>query len=246
MPEEINRLVTDAISDLFFTTSADADENLIQEGVSKDKIHMVGNLMIDSLKYNLEKTNGSEIELVTIDDNKIKKGRDFQSGEYCMMTFHRPSNVDFPENLEKLIHIWGHISQQTKLIFPAHPRTLKNAEKFGLMEKLKSFPNLYLTEPIGYLEFINLLKHSKFVLTDSGGIQEETTFMGVPCLTVRPNTERPITIWEGTNQLLQIDEIVPAVEKILYGKGKKGKCPKFWDGKAASRIAAILQEEKGC
>ncbi len=240
MPEEINRLVTDAISEIFYTTSADADENLINEGINPSQIHMVGNLMIDSLKYNLERTENIDIELETIDGKKIKLNRDFKTGEYGMMTFHRPSNVDFPQSLEKLIGIWGKISDKTPLIFPAHPRTLKNAENFGLMEKLKSYPNLYLTESIGYLEFINLLKHAKFVLTDSGGIQEETTYMGIPCLTVRPNTERPVTIWEGTNRLLKIDQIVPAVNDILSGNAKTGGCPKFWDGDAAKRIVEQL------
>ena len=242
MPEEINRLVTDAISDLFYTTSADADENLINEGVPQEKIQMVGNLMIDSLKFNLQRTEGMEVELDTIDGQKIKLDKDFLTGDYCMMTFHRPSNVDSKENLEKLINIWGQISEKTTLVFPAHPRTLKNAEKFELLDKLKSYKNLYLTEPIGYLEFINLLKHSKFVLTDSGGIQEETTYMGIPCLTVRPNTERPVTIWEGTNELLDIDDIIPSVKRVLDGNGKKGKCPKFWDGDAAKRIVEHLKE----
>ena len=240
MPEEINRLVTDAISDLFFTTSVDADENLINEGVDKNKIHMVGNLMIDSLKYNLERTKGINVTLETVDGDKIKLGEDFLAKEYCMMTFHRPSNVDTKNSLEKLINIWGEISQKITLVFPAHPRTLKNAENFGLLEKLKSFENIHLTGPIGYLEFINLLKNSKLVLTDSGGIQEETTYMGVPCLTVRPNTERPVTIWEGTNQLLKIDDIIPAVDHILNGNSKNGKCPKFWDGDAAKRIVEFL------
>lgn len=244
MPEEINRLVTDAISEIFYTTSVDADENLLNEGIDKSQIHMVGNLMIDSLKYNLERTEDINIELETIDGKTIRLGDDFKSGDYCMMTFHRPSNVDFPQSLEKLIDIWGKMSEKTPLVFPAHPRTLKNAEKFGLMEKLKSFPNLYLTEPIGYLEFINLLKHSKFVLTDSGGIQEETTYMGIPCLTVRPNTERPVTIWEGTNQLLKINQIEPAVNDILSGKAKSGGCPKFWDGNAAKRIVEHLLSVK--
>ncbi len=240
MPEEINRLVTDAISEIFYTTSVDADENLTSEGIDKSQIHMVGNLMIDSLKYNLERTENIAIELETIGGKKIRLGDAFKSGDYGMMTFHRPSNVDFPENLEKLIDIWGKISERTPLVFPAHPRTLKNSEKFGLMEKLKSYPNLYLTEPIGYLEFINLPKHAKFVLTDSGGIQEETTYMGIPCLTVRPNTERPVTIWEGTNRLLRIDQIESAVNDILNGNAKSGGCPKFWDGDAAKRIAKHL------
>ncbi len=241
MPEEINRLVTDAITDLFYTTSVDADENLIKEGVDKSAINMVGNLMIDSLKFNLERTTNLEIELETIDDQIIKLGKDFQAGDYGMMTFHRPSNVDDKESLEALINIWGEISEKTTLVFPAHPRTLKNAEKFGLLEKLKSYKKLYLTGPIGYLEFINLLKNAKFVLTDSGGIQEETTYMGVPCLTVRPNTERPVTIWEGTNQLIKIEDIIPSINDILAGNSKEGKCPKFWDGDAAKRIVEHLK-----
>jgi len=240
MPEEINRMVTDAISDLYFTTSKDADENLINEGVSKDNIHMVGNLMIDTLANNLERTHDISINLERMDGSTVSFGKDIQKEQYGVMTFHRPSNVDKKDSLEKLVNIWDKVSQKLPLIFPAHPRTIKNAENYGLLDKMNDINNLILTEPIGYLEFINLLSNARLVLTDSGGIQEETTYMGVPCLTVRPNTERPITIWEGTNKLIEIEQIEAEVENILAGKGKAGKRPKFWDGKTASRIAKVL------
>ena len=241
MPEEINRMVTDSICDLYFTTSQDADENLIKEGVDEDKIHMVGNLMIDTLANNLERTQDLTVELETLDNKKVTLGQDITKDHYAVMTFHRPSNVDTEESLSKLVNIWKKLSTQIPLIFPAHPRTIKNAEKFGLLDKMYNTENLILTEPIGYLEFINLLSNSKIVITDSGGIQEETTYMGVPCLTVRPNTERPVTIWEGTNQLIDIDQIEPEAINILKENGKSGKRPKYWDGQTAGRISEVLQ-----
>ena len=241
MPEEINRMVTDAISDLYFTTSKDADENLINEGVSEVNIHMVGNLMIDTLANNLERTRDLSIELERMNGSTVSLGEDIQKKQYGVMTFHRPSNVDKKESLEKLVNIWDKVSHKLPLIFPAHPRTIKNAENYGLLDKMNNIDNLILTEPIGYLEFINLLSNARLVLTDSGGIQEETTYMGVPCLTVRPNTERPVTIWEGTNKLIEIDDIQSEVDNILNGSAKKGKRPKFWDGKTAERMAEILK-----
>lgn len=240
MPEEINRMVTDAICDLYFTTSKDADGNLVQEGIDSERIHMVGNLMIDTLANNLERTKNITVELETLDKSKVVIGSDLKKYEYGVMTFHRPANVDSEKSLNKLVNIWQKIGEDLPLIFPAHPRTIKNAEQYGLLEKMKDTENLILTEPIGYLEFINLLRNARIVLTDSGGIQEETTYMGIPCLTVRPNTERPITIWEGTNKLINIDEIESEVEKILQGQTKSGQRPKYWDGKSAKRIAKIL------
>ena len=240
MPEEINRLVTDSITDLFFTTSLDADENLIREGVPKEKIHMVGNLMIDSLVKYLELSKDIDLKLKTLANKSIEFGDDFYKDKFGIMTFHRPSNVDNNADLEKLVNIWCETSELIPLIFPIHPRTLKNIKKFGLYEKMAQHPNLILTEPIGYLEFINLLKNSAFAMTDSGGIQEEATYLNIPCLTIRPSTERPITIWEGTNKLINVDNINNEVNNILNGSGKKGSNPKYWDGKSSRRIANIL------
>ena len=240
MPEEINRLVTDAITDLFFTTSTDADENLIKEGVPKEKIHMVGNLMIDSLVKYLELSDNIEIKLKTLTNKSIDFRNYFKKNEYGVMTFHRPSNVDNKSDMEKLVNIWCETSELIPLIFPIHPRTLKNIKTFGLYEKMAKHPNLFLTEPVGYLEFINLLKNAAFALTDSGGIQEEATYLNIPCLTVRPNTERPITIWEGTNQLIKVGDIKNNVLEIINGRGKQGSKLKYWDGRSASRIVSVL------
>ena len=241
MPEEINRLVTDAISDYFFTTSRDADENLLQEGQPTEKIFMVGNLMIDSLVANLGKAAKTKLSFTLLNKKEqIAFGRQFLQNQYGVMTFHRPNNVDEKQSLARLIDIWGEVSQAIPLIFPVHPRTYKNILAFGLQKKLDAFPHLYFIEPLGYLPFINLVQHAAFVLTDSGGIQEETTYLNIPCLTVRPTTERPITIWEGSNKLIKVDEIIQEVDVILQGKGKKGNIPKYWDGKTAARILDII------
>jgi UDP-N-acetylglucosamine 2-epimerase (non-hydrolysing) len=263
MPEEINRLVTDAISDLFFTTSADASQNLIEEGHKRENIFMMGNLMIDSLALNLEKTESIDMNLKTkvfphntsLTRQRTKSIKSFcrgpgggffkksplaAGGKYGVMTFHRPNNVDQKEDLEKLVDIWTELSEKIPLVFPVHPRTWKNILDFGFEKKIQSYVYLFLIEPVGYLQFIRLMRHSKFVLTDSGGIQEETTYMNIPCLTIRPTTERPVTIWEGSNKLIKVDDIMAEVDLILQGKGKTGKIPKYWDGKTAERIAAVL------
>ena len=236
MPEEINRLVTDSITDLFFTTSVDADENLIKEGVPKEKIHMVGNLMIDSLVKYLNLSVDKDVKLKTFNDRSIKLGKDFFKDKFGIITFHRPNNVDNKTSLENLVNIWCELSELIPLIFPIHPRTLKNIRKFGLYDRMKIHTKLFLMEPIGYIEFINILKNAAFAMTDSGGIQEESTYLNIPCLTVRPNTERPITIWEGTNKLIKGEDIKYNVNNIIKGKGKKGRRPKFWDGKTSGRI----------
>lgn len=242
MPEEINRLVTDAISDYFFTTSADADENLLKENVASEKIFMVGNLMIDTLEANLAKAAGSPLvfPLLNREGHTVDVNNLISSG-YGVMTFHRPSNVDDKQSLEQLVSIWGAVSQKIPLVFPIHPRTYKNIQQFGLLESITSYPDLYLIEPLGYLEFIHLVSQSTFALTDSGGIQEETTHLNIPCLTVRPNTERPVTVWKGSNKLIKIETIETEVEAIVKGEGKKGNNPKYWDGKTAQRIVSILE-----
>ncbi|MBK8748458.1 MAG: UDP-N-acetylglucosamine 2-epimerase (non-hydrolyzing) [Saprospiraceae bacterium] len=227
MPEEINRLVTDAITDLFFTTSESANQNLKNEGVPKDKIHFVGNTMIDTLLKQM--TNFRKPDFFDKLELKV--------GVYIVMTLHRPANVDAGEQLSKLIQTIVESSNGIPLIFPVHPRTAAMIEKTGI-----SYPNLHMVEPMGYLEFNYLVQNSKAVITDSGGITEETTVMGIPCMTLRDNTERPETITVGTNELLGTnpDAIPPAMEKLFSGHWKKGSIPEMWDGKTAGRIVEVL------
>jgi len=229
MPEEINRVLTDRISDILLTPSEDGDANLLKEGVPEDRIHLVGNIMIDSLMEHRLKADKSEImSEIGIGDNDL----------------HRPSNVDDVQGLETLLAAFKEIGKQIRIVFPMHPRTSKNIERLGLSHKLSEIPNLAITEPIGYLDFMKLQMNAKFILTDSGGIQEESTFFGVPCLTLRENTERPITITEGTNQLVPLDSesIIQYSMKILNGEVKKGSIPKYWDGKTAQRVVKVLDE----
>jgi UDP-N-acetylglucosamine 2-epimerase (non-hydrolysing) len=240
MPEEINRLVTDSLSDFLFTTSEDAEENLLKEGIFKEKIHFVGNVMIDTLL---------KFKSVAMARSKIK----IKENSYALLTLHRPSNVDSKDVFKNLLQALKEISKMIPIVFPAHPRTQKQIEAFGCKNHfdylgLKSIghPNLknsiYILNPLPYLEFLNLMKNAKFVLTDSGGIQEETTILGIPCLTLRENTERPVTINRGTNILVGTDplKIIKETKNILSGKIKLGKIPKLWDGKAAKRIVKIL------
>lgn len=244
MPEEINRLVTDAISDIFITTSVDADDNLLKENIPASKIFMLGNLMIDSLVAQLPKAQQTELRFSLLNrDKTIELNKEFTEKSYGVMTFHRPGNVDSKESLTSLVHIWGKISETVPLVFPVHPRTYKNIQLFGLQEVIDAYPNLYFIEPLGYMQFIHLVSKSMFALTDSGGIQEETTYLNIPCLTVRPNTERPVTVWEGSNKLIKLDEIQDEVQLIVAGKGKTGHTPKFWDGKTAGRIVNLLEKE---
>ncbi|KQC13698.1 MAG: UDP-N-acetylglucosamine 2-epimerase [Desulfuromonas sp. SDB] len=230
MPEEINRIVTDQLCEILFITSEDARENLIKENV-QGEIHFVGNPMIDSLVTISEKL-----------DHKILSELNINSQNYLLVTLHRPRNVDNQENLQKLVDILLDISKNLPVVFPVHPRTEKNLEKFDLSEKLSRKQGILLTGPIGYRDFICLEKNAKAVLTDSGGIQEETTYFGIPCLTARPNTERPVTITMGTNELVNLDKdmILDNIDLILKEKYKKGKIPPRWDGKAGERIAQIL------
>lgn len=243
MPEEINRLVTDAISDIFITTSVDADENLIHEGIPAVKIHMLGNLMIDSLVEQLPKAIQTNLIFKLLNkETGIQLGKEFCEGNYGVLTFHRPGNVDEKESLTKLVQLWGEISNLIPLVFPVHPRTYKNILQFGLQPLIDSYSHLFFIEPLGYLQFIHLVSRSAFALTDSGGIQEETTYLNIPCLTVRPNTERPVTVWEGSNKLIKLDEIVSEVQLIVDGKGKHGTTPKYWDGETAVRIVKMIED----
>jgi UDP-N-acetylglucosamine 2-epimerase (non-hydrolysing) len=226
MPEEINRLVTDQLTDLLFTPSLDADENLKREGVAPDKIHRVGNLMIDTLVRLLDQAHRPPIEGV--------------NGRYVLVTLHRPSNVDEPEMLRQIVETLNRLSEQVRVIFPLHPRTRERIDQFGL--KLNEVGGLALLGPIGYLEFLALQRDAAVVITDSGGIQEETTYLGVPCLTLRENTERPITVELGTNSLVGRDmgRLKRETETILSGNAKKGTVPPLWDGRAGERLAAVV------
>jgi UDP-N-acetylglucosamine 2-epimerase (non-hydrolysing) len=229
MPEEINRLVTDSITNYFFTTSEVANNNLFNSGVKSEQIFFVGNTMIDTLLKQLPNFRKPVLW------NEIN----LKEKEYIVMTLHRPANVDQEEGLKKLIEEIIDNSKGLQLVFPVHPRTAKNLESISI-----SNPRLHLIEPLGYLEFNYLVKHAKAVITDSGGITEETTVMGIPCMTLRNNTERPETITTGTNELLGTDSksIKPAFEKLLSGNWKKGSIPEKWDGKTADRIVEILLE----
>ncbi|MBK6267014.1 UDP-N-acetylglucosamine 2-epimerase (non-hydrolyzing) [Marivirga sp. S37H4] len=226
MPEEINRLVTDSISDIYFTPSIDANENLLKEGVDHSKIKLVGNIMIDSLVKCMP----------TIDASK--KIIDLE--KYILCTVHRPSNVDNDEKLLALINSLESISRKTGVVFPVHPRTKKRLELIGY--NINKNKNLHFIEPVGYFEFIKLQKNAIAVITDSGGIQEETTFLGIPCLTLRENTERPITISQGTNMLIGFDyELLKnEIERILVSENIDSKVPEFWDGNTAERIVKEL------
>lgn len=232
MPEELNRILTDHISDFLFTTEESANKNLKNEGIDKNKVFFVGNIMIDSLLSHKEKAKKSKI----LSKLNIKKN------EYAVLTLHRPSNVDSKKALEYVFDIINKIQQKIKIVFPMHPRTLKSITKFELDKQLKNQKNLIITEPLGYLDFLALMSNSRFVLTDSGGIQEETTILGIPCITMRNNTERPVTVEQGTNVLVSTDKskIVEAGNKLIKGIIFKAKIPRFWDGKAAKRIVDII------
>ncbi len=234
MPEEINRIITDAIADYLLTPSPDGDENLRKEGVAEERIRRVGNVMIDSLFNNLERAKESTIHA----DLNIEKGN------YGVLTLHRPSNVDEEEALSRILDALEQIGSRIPLVFPLHPRTRNRAEQFGLTKRLESIPNIVLTGPAGYLDFIALMAESKLVLTDSGGLQEETTALGIPCLTLRENTERPITVIEGTNTIVgnSTQAILDAAFNVLENGGKAGRIPELWDGKTAQRITDLIQE----
>lgn len=232
MPEEINRMVTDILADMLWTPSRDAIDNLLKEGISSNKIHLVGNIMIDSLEMLRESI---ESEKTYQDFGLLPKG-------YGVVTLHRPSNVDDPQILKQLFDTLQEIAQTKPLIFPIHPRTRKNLEANNLLGALEGSSRLFLPEPINYIRFMNLVFNCHFVITDSGGIQEETTYLGIPCLTVRENTERPITITHGTNQLCRIDQLKQKAEEILNGNGRQPGPIEFWDGKTAERIVQILRD----
>lgn len=227
MPEEINRMVTDALTDLYFTTSEVANQNLRNAGVPYEKIHFVGNIMIDTLLTNMPRFRKPEF----FDSMRLA------SGNYLVLTMHRPANVDEAEKLKLLMHEILTHSNNLPVIFPIHPRTAKIFADLGI-----AAPHLHIVEPLGYLEFNYLVRHSKAVITDSGGITEETTVMGIPCITIRDNTERPETCTIGTNELIGTNPqaIKPALETLFSGQWKKGGIPELWDGHTAERIVKVL------
>lgn len=232
MPEEINRLVTDALADILWTPSADADENLIREGISKDKIRRVGNIMIDSLEMLRERIQAQ----ATCNEFGLKPQA------YGVVTLHRPSNVDEPQKLKKLFELLARISKKIPLVLPLHPRTRKNAADLGILPKPGESKHLLVLEPLNYIRFMNLVFNCRLALTDSGGIQEETTYLGIPCLTLRPNTERPITIKSGTNRLCELDNLEQMVERAL-AEGLRQECHiPLWDGKTAARVVNSIKE----
>jgi UDP-N-acetylglucosamine 2-epimerase (non-hydrolysing) len=232
MPEEVNRIVTDRLCEILLTPSADADENLRQEGTLPSRIFRVGNVMIDTLRAHLPRARAT--------GSPAKLG--VEPGQYGLLTLHRPSNVDDPGVLAGLIEVLGAIQRQLPVVFPLHPRTRKRIDEFGFGARVAALRGLRLCEPLGYLEFLGLTADAKLVLTDSGGLQEETTALGIPCLTLRENTERPITVSEGTNTLVGVDpaRIVEEATRALSGRGKTGRIPALWDGKASERIAEVL------
>ena len=237
MPEEINRILTDALSEFLFTTEPSANQNLEREGIQKENIHFVGNVMIDTLLHCINKAQ----------ESSIMDTLNLVAGEFALLTLHRPSNVDIKETFEEIISALEEIQKQLQIVFPMHPRTRARISEFGMVEKFERMTNFVVIEPLGYLDFLNLESNCKFVLTDSGGLQEETTVLGIPCLTLRENTERPVTITEGTNTLVGADseKIIEESMKILSGKDKSGRIPKFWDGKAAERIVEIICRQSG-
>jgi UDP-N-acetylglucosamine 2-epimerase (non-hydrolysing) len=235
MPEEINRLLTDQIADLLFTPSADADENLRAEGIRPERIRLVGNIMIDSLlKY-----------LPLASKSRIKEDLRVAGEDYAVLTLHRPSNVDEPNTFGRILNALEEIGDRLPIIFPVHPRTLKMIDELRLTERVSKVTGLRLTDPLGYLDFLSLYSGARLVLTDSGGIQEETTVLGIPCLTLRENTERPITVTMGTNTIVGTDaeKIMAAACTALKETSKKAASIPLWDGHTAERIVDTLRLE---
>ncbi|MCL6582144.1 MAG: UDP-N-acetylglucosamine 2-epimerase (non-hydrolyzing) [bacterium] len=256
MPEEINRLLTDQVADLLFTPSIDGNQNLEREGIDKNKVYLVGNVMIDTLVRLLPKAGDETLRELIEGDGQAQSQPSFSvggrlpfelvSGPYALVTLHRPSNVDDPEMLREIITTLNEISAMLPVILPIHPRTRQRLSGLRLDLDFDG-ARLKLIDPVGYLQFLALQRRARLVITDSGGIQEETTFLGIPCLTVRENTERPVTVTLGTNVLVGQDmmRLREEVERILAGAGKKGSIPPLWDGRASERIAEIIKEWLG-
>jgi UDP-N-acetylglucosamine 2-epimerase (non-hydrolysing) len=235
MPEEINRVVTDALSTYLFTPSRDADENLRREGVAGGRVHFVGNVMIDSLRRFLPRVSALRAHAAY---GLAPRG-------YALLTLHRPTNVDRRDPCQEILAALEVIARRVPVLFPLHPRTRKSLAALGLEGRLRAMAGVIATEPMGYLEFLSLQQGAAFVMTDSGGVQEETTVLGIPCLTLRENTERPVTISEGTNQLVKParDAIIDKALEVLHEPPRAGRIPEFWDGRAAERIVRVLLGE---
>jgi UDP-N-acetylglucosamine 2-epimerase (non-hydrolysing) len=238
MPEEINRILTDQLSDLLFTTERNAQENLLREGINLDKIHFVGNVMIDTLLANLKQAISVETTLLAAKNPDIFLKN---PNGYGVLTLHRPSNVDDPKILNSLLDVLVKISRELPIVFPIHPRTQNVINQAGFNHLLNT-PNILSLPPLGYLEMLGLIANAKVVLTDSGGLQEETTALGIPCVTLRENTERPITVEQGTNTVVgnNQDSIWKVVQEIITSGGKAGRIPEYWDGHAAKRISQVI------
>jgi len=230
MPEEINRMVTDTLSDFLFVTEPTGIQNLKNEGIDDLKVHFTGNIMIDSLVHYLPRIEKSDISVKM----------NIEKNNYVLVTFHRPSNVDNKDELQRVTGFLNRLAENIKVVFPVHPRTRNNIKEHGLSDSFHN--NIVLTEPVGYIDFMALTKNAKLVITDSGGIQEETTFLGVQCITVRDNTERPVTVDVGTNHLAGTDlkKVEKIAAEILKGNIKEGRIPELWDGRVAARIVNIL------
>jgi UDP-N-acetylglucosamine 2-epimerase (non-hydrolysing) len=232
MPEEVNRAVTDVLSDLLLTPSPDANENLIAEGKPRERIVLVGNVMIDTLFMHLPKAK----------ERDVPKEMRLEHGSYAVLTMHRPSNVDVPETFARILTALLDIQERVPIVFPIHPRTRKRMQETDIGKRFEAARNIRLTEPLGYIEFMSLTARARFVITDSGGLQEESTALGIPCLTIRENTERPITVDEGTNVVVGTDDarIKAEAHAILDGRSKAGRTPALWDGKTSERIAGAV------
>ena len=235
MPEEINRLATDVLADVLWTPSIDGSQNLLHEGIEESKIILVGNIMIDSLEMMRGKIEAQHI----FSQHGVNKG------EYAVLTLHRPANVDNTETLKRFCDMINRLADKLPIVFPVHPRTRKNLDNTGLIKVISENDNIKLLEPQNYIRFMNLVFNCKVAITDSGGLQEETTYLGIPCLTLRPNTERPITLTQGTNQLCNLDNIMEHMDSVLNGKSGQGSVPELWDGNTASRIVDSIKSLYG-
>jgi len=231
MPEELNRLVTDVLADLLWTPSPDGDENLRREGIPAARIERVGNIMLDSF----------ELLRAPIEADDTYRSLGLEARGYGVVTLHRPSNVDEPATLRQLVDALVRVAAEMPLVFPVHPRTRKNLKEFGLLAALETAPGVRLCDPVGYVQFMNLVSHAALAITDSGGVQEETTYLDIPCLTLRQNTERPITVTEGTNRLVQPGNLQAEAGKALRGDWPHGRRPDLWDGRTAARCVASLK-----